>query len=209
WIVRSYRKEPRFVTQLMPSSEKPHISQAAARALQQAARSAQAEVTIMPQEQRVLVEPGRTLLEVAEKNELPIEAGCRMGVCGSDPIVILAGIEHLSGLRDEECSTLERLGYGDNVRLGCMARVHGPVTVSLDRRPAKPASITSHTTAFDPTIQQIVIVGNGIAGVTAADYVRRYHPTCAINLIGRESHHLYNRMALTRLIYGRSAMNGL
>ena len=52
-------------------------------------------------------------------------------------------------------------------------------------------------------------MGNGIAGVTAADHVRRRHPTCEIHLIGRESHHLYNRMAITKLIYGRSAMEGL
>jgi NAD(P)H-nitrite reductase large subunit len=55
----------------------------------------------------------------------------------------------------------------------------------------------------------VVIIGNGIAGVTAADYVRRNHPDCEIHLVGRERHHLYNRMAITRLIYGRSAMSGL
>lgn len=55
----------------------------------------------------------------------------------------------------------------------------------------------------------MVIIGNGIAGVTTADYVRRYHPDCEIHLIGREEHHLYNRMSITRLIYGRSAMQGL
>ena len=54
-----------------------------------------------------------------------------------------------------------------------------------------------------------MIVGNGIAGVTAADYVRRNHATCEIDVVGREPHQLYNRMAITRLIYGRSGMQGL
>jgi nitrite reductase (NADH) large subunit len=55
----------------------------------------------------------------------------------------------------------------------------------------------------------VVVIGNGIAGVTAADYIRRNHPNCEIHLIGRERHHLYNRMGISRLVYGRSAMQGL
>ena len=54
-----------------------------------------------------------------------------------------------------------------------------------------------------------MIIGNGVAGVTAADHIRRRHPDVEIHLIGREKHHLYNRMGISRLIYGRSAMQGL
>ena len=53
------------------------------------------------------------------------------------------------------------------------------------------------------------MLGNGIAGVTAADHVRRRHPLAQIDLVAEESHHLYNRMGIARLIYGRSAMQGL
>ena len=53
------------------------------------------------------------------------------------------------------------------------------------------------------------MIGNGIAGVTAADFVRRGHPDCEIHLVGREPHGLYNRMGISRLVYGRSAMQGL
>lgn len=55
----------------------------------------------------------------------------------------------------------------------------------------------------------MLVIGNGIAGATAADHVRRRHPHCEIHLIGRERHHLYNRMGITRLIYGHSAMEGI
>ena len=55
----------------------------------------------------------------------------------------------------------------------------------------------------------VVVIGNGIAGVTAADFVRRGHPHCEIHLVGRETHVLYNRMGISRLVYGRSAMQGL
>ena len=55
----------------------------------------------------------------------------------------------------------------------------------------------------------MVVLGNGIAGVTAADFIRRGHPDCEIHIVGRESHALYNRMGISRLVYGRSAMQGL
>lgn len=63
--------------------------------------------------------------------------------------------------------------------------------------------------AYNPTVKHVVVIGNGIAGVTAADHIRRRHPDCEIHLIGREKRALYNRMAIARLIYGRSAMQGL
>src|SRR6202020_2584528 len=63
--------------------------------------------------------------------------------------------------------------------------------------------------AYDQSIVSVVVLGNGIAGVTAADFVRRGHPDCEIHLVGRESHVLYNRMGISRLVYGRSAMQGL
>jgi NAD(P)H-nitrite reductase large subunit len=55
----------------------------------------------------------------------------------------------------------------------------------------------------------VVVLGNGIAGVTAADLVRRNHPDCEVHVVGQESHHLYNRMGISRLVFGRSAMQGL
>ena len=53
------------------------------------------------------------------------------------------------------------------------------------------------------------MIGNGIAGVTAVDHIRRRHPLTAIDLIAEEPHHLYNRMGIARLVYGKSAMQGL
>jgi len=58
-------------------------------------------------------------------------------------------------------------------------------------------------------VRNVVVVGHGIAGVTAAEHVRKLHPDCEISIIGKEQFPLYNRMGITRLIYGRSAMQGL
>jgi NAD(P)H-nitrite reductase large subunit len=44
--------------------------------------------------------------------------------------------------------------------------------------------------------QRYVIIGNGIAGTTAADTLRRGDPNCSIVLIGDEPYTLYNRVAL-------------
>ena len=84
--------------------------------------------------------------------------------------------------------------------------------VQIALTPDKPDIYRSSIVAgfkYDKGVERVVIVGNGIAGVTAADHIRRRHPHCEIHLIGRERHHLYNRMGITRLIYGRSAMQGL
>lgn len=208
WILRTWAKERPFLQQIM-QPQQTRVAAGAARALQDAGVTAKTEVTFLPQELRVLVEPNRTLLETAEGNHLPLEAGCRMGVCGADPVLIVSGMENLSPISDGERATLDRLGLGGNARMACMCRVKGAVAVSLQTKDARAAPPAVATADCDTSIQHVVIIGNGIAGVTAADAIRRRHPLCEIHLLGREKHPLYNRMAITRLIYGRSAMGGL
>ena len=83
---------------------------------------------------RAVAKPGATVLEIAEANGQKIEAGCRMGVCGADPIAIKDGMDNLSPVSDDERSTLERLGHASNTRMACCCRVQGPVGVQLDAR---------------------------------------------------------------------------
>ncbi|GFJ96267.1 hypothetical protein Prum_099090 [Phytohabitans rumicis] len=92
------------------------------------------EVVFQPQGRQVVAAAGESLLDLAEKDGLPIEAGCRMGVCGADPVAILAGADELSPPTEDERATLRRLDLGPHVRMACCARVRGPVTVSLDTR---------------------------------------------------------------------------
>ena len=96
-----------------------------------------------------------------------------------------------------------------NTRMACCARVQGPVTVSPRRRTSVGRGEPRRGVQLRPAVERVVIIGNGIAGVTAADHMRRRHPECAIDLVARASRiTLYNRMGITRLIYGRSAMTG-
>jgi NADPH-dependent 2,4-dienoyl-CoA reductase/sulfur reductase-like enzyme/ferredoxin len=201
WLVRTWRKEARLAAELPPAALVRTDKNAAAAV---AAGAPLPEVKIG--ERRVAVSAGTTLLEVAERNGVPLEAGCRLGMCGADPVFVVSGEDNLSPVTDAERQTLDRLGAAAGTRMACCARVRGPVEFSLEARRAEPVAGAA---AGDPSIRRVVVVGNGIAGVTAADHLRRNHATCEIEIVGREPHHLYNRMAITRLIYGRSGMQGL
>lgn len=156
----------------------------------------------------VVAESGSSLLDIAERNGQRLEAGCRMGVCGADPIAVLDGADCLSAPLQDELNTLRRLGHGSSTRMACCARIStGTVTVSLTPEPGD--TDTERPGRYDRSIMSVVVIGNGIAGVTAADFIRRGHPDCEIHLVGQEPHALYNRMGISRLVYGRSAMQGL
>ncbi len=131
-----------------------------------------------------------------------------MGVCGADPVAITDGMECTSAT--DESATLERLGLAPNTRMACCVRVTGPVKVDLTPDRAEAPSISRVANFdYDRAVERVVVIGNGIAGVTAADHLRRRHPACEIDLVAEEPHHLYNRMGISRLVYGRSAMQGL
>ncbi|MEO8391584.1 MAG: FAD-dependent oxidoreductase [Chloroflexota bacterium] len=212
WILRTFRNERAYVRQELSNSSQIRSSVVLNRSIvaHQSRVAGNPEVTFKPEGKRILAAPGCTLLELAEKNGLHLEAGCRMGVCGADPIAVLEGMSNLSKIGSEEQSTLDRLGLAENTRMACCARIKGPVAVSLKpEKPRTPRSSSIIGFKYDESVQRVAIIGNGIAGITAADHIRRRHPNCQIHVIGREKHHLYNRMGLSRLIYGRSAMQGL
>lgn len=213
WVIRTWRKERAFVAQATGGAVGGGVVAAAgARSLaDHSARGRGApEVEFVDEGKRVAAKPGTTVLEIAEANGMAIEAGCRMGVCGADPVAIRSGMENLSAASDDEQNTLGRLGFAENTRMACCCRVEGPVEVALAPDKAKrPTKSQIMGFDFDRSIERVVVLGNGIAGVTAADHVRRRHPVCHIDLVADEPHPLYNRMGIGRLIYGRSAMQGL
>ncbi|MBE3558190.1 MAG: FAD-dependent oxidoreductase [Ktedonobacteraceae bacterium] len=50
--------------------------------------------------------------------------------------------------------------------------------------------------------KRYVIVGNGVAGTTAAETLRKNDPNCSIHLITNERYPLYNRVSLPRFLQG-------
>ncbi len=208
WIYRTYTKETRFAKELAGNGPtEVRIGTAGLSAHQRSSAGDRPEVHFVADGRRILAKANCSILETAEASDIKIESGCRMGVCGADPICIEEGMESLSPLGREERATIERLGLSaETTRMACCARVQGPVSVSFTPQRAKAPVLKEPA---DPSIKSVVIIGNGIAGVTAADQVRRRHPDTKIHVIGRERHHLYNRMGIARLIYGQSAMSGL
>jgi nitrite reductase (NADH) large subunit len=206
WIARTRVSELQFAWTSGTRTE-PVLLRPPKRATPSAAEAA-AQVRFESEGALVAAEPGTSLLEIAEKNNQPIEAGCRMGVCGADPVAVLDGMSCLSAPEHDELNTLRRLGLGKSTRMACCARISsGTVTMSLTPEPGDGAG--AKPTRYDRSIVSVVVIGGGIAGVTAADFIRRGHPDCEIHLVGQESHALYNRMGISRLVYGRSAMQGL
>jgi len=156
----------------------------------------------------------KSLLEALESEGLKIDFGCRMGMCGADPVTIIDGHENLSEPTEEELATLRRLGLEGQARMACVCRaLKGPVSIDIEQDPHQSRKSTQKASASDPSkkekIKHVVIIGNGAAGITMADSIRQASPSCKIDVISRERRNFYNRMAIGRMIYGRSAMDGL
>jgi NAD(P)H-nitrite reductase large subunit/ferredoxin len=148
---------------------------------------------------------GQPLLDIAEASQVPIESGCRMGMCGSDPVRVLEGEDNLSKMRSAERRTLGRLGLGADCRMACVSRVQGPVVVAPLPGPsmegdagALPAARPSRSS--QELIRRVVILGSGIAGITTVEELRRALPDAELTLVGEEPYDFYNRMSITRLV---------
>jgi NAD(P)H-nitrite reductase large subunit len=85
-------------------------------------------------------------------------------------------------MRSAERRTLERLGLGAGCRMACVSRVQGPIVVDpqptlaapLEPEGDEPQELAiSVDEAVKQTIRRVVVVGAGVAGVTAADCLRR------------------------------------
>jgi len=208
WLYKTLHKESLFLKQSIAKNSGAKVADITQLNKHGKRQAGKAVIRIMPKGDQLVADADQTLLELLEKNGHKINSGCRMGACGADPVVILEGEQFLPEKSAEEQATLERLGYEKGVRLACCIKASKDISINLD-----PSSVQQTVTrwAFKPDtdIQSVVIVGNGIAGVTAADFIRRHHPTCKIHLIGEEKYPLYNRMAISKLIYGKTALQSL
>jgi NAD(P)H-nitrite reductase large subunit len=90
--------------------------------------------------------------------------------------------------------------------MACSARVQGSVTVGSVVEVAGVQSDDSvrlpgsASFASDPEVRRVVVIGTGIAGITAVEEVRKLDPEVEITVVGAERHDFYNRMAISRLV---------
>ena len=159
---------------------------------------------------RVVARPGQFLSPISRGLIAKLSRAVHWYVPGADPICVKAGMENLSPPTRDEQATLERLGLATSTRMACCAKFAAQSPSTL--RPSVPRSARhqrSRASSSTPPSSGLLYSATGSRGLTAADHVRRRHPDCSIDIVAAEPHPLYNRMGITRLIYGRSAMVGL
>ena len=161
------------------------------------------------------VPDGSSLLDAVLAAGLKLNYGCKSGFCGADAVAIIDGANNLSPPGEDELATLRRLGLEGRARLACVCQVKGPVT--LDRNPRAGGEISStqirraklSDKAKELGLRRVVIVGNGVAGSTVAQALRRESPSVEITIVTNEAAHFYNRMAVGRLIYDATGVDAL
>lgn len=168
---------------------------------------------------KLVLQPGKTLLDAIEEAELPIMPGCRMGMCGSDPVVITNGMEGLDPPGEAELTTLRRLGLEGKARLACCCKPKKNISINLkaDLSPSTGEEDNqNHELEQSGTLEEndddlfkIIIIGNGIAGISTAERLREKDSECKITVITKEAYPFYNRMGLEKVLYGRTALQDL
>lgn len=195
WVWRTFRNEREFVSARNASAER-DLSDRAMSVLRDRSDS-ECEITFLPDDKKVLGSANASISAMATTMGLDLRVGCMMGVCGVDPVTVVAGEQHLSRRGDEEEETLSRLGLSGRCRMACMAMVQGGISVDLE---PEYESESQGPIEFDESIQSVVIVGSGVGGVTAAEYVRRHHPECALHLVSQENYGFYNRISISKIV---------
>ncbi|MFO1054892.1 MAG: 2Fe-2S iron-sulfur cluster-binding protein [Planctomycetota bacterium] len=81
------------------------------------------EVGFLPAGRTCWVAAGTTLLQAGAAAGIEIVTGCTRGMCGTDAVRIVAGVESIEPPSADERGTLDRMGLGAEWRLACSARV--------------------------------------------------------------------------------------
>jgi 2Fe-2S ferredoxin len=91
------------------------------------------KVTFLPRNITVDAKEGESILDVALNNDVPMAHACGgFCACTTCHIHVQAGENHLSDKEDDEEERLDRAtGVTLKSRLGCQAKVHGDVTVTI------------------------------------------------------------------------------
>ena len=146
-------------------------------------------------------QPGQRLNEVLKAQGTLLPKGCGAGVCGNDAVAICEGMANLPPPGAQELATLRRLGLEGKARLACVCEVTGPVTLDTRREALMvPSAEQGPDLLADQGIARVVVIGNGIAGVSTAEALRRVSPSVSLTVISDEPQPFYNRMALAEVL---------
>lgn len=87
------------------------------------------QITFLPEGKTVRVREGTTILMAARQLDIEVRTDCEFGWCGTDPFVIVSGIENLSAPEEDERENIRMNHFPPNVRMACVARVLGDIIV--------------------------------------------------------------------------------
>lgn len=73
----------------------------------------------------VRAEDGQTIQNVADENEIHTRRGCNNGRCGLCRVHVIEGNEHVENSRSK------KLFHNPERVLGCVAKIHGDITVVI------------------------------------------------------------------------------
>lgn len=169
------------------------------------------KVTIVSRKQTVTMAKGRILLDALEEGNVGVQGNCRVGGCGADLVTIIAGKDNVSPVSTTEQITLSSLTKLSTARLACCVKVFDDISIELGVAESLPKNAESLDCKQLSKYQQgmhIVVIGSGIAGLSAVKSLRDLSDNCNITLIGGEPYLPYNRMNITQLITGKMGLIG-
>lgn len=87
----------------------------------------------MPMEKIVEIEDGKSVLEAAIENDIPMQHACGgFCSCSTCHVKVVEGMDRVSAQEEDERDTIELADdLTDVSRLGCQTKIHGDITVEI------------------------------------------------------------------------------
>jgi len=86
-------------------------------------------ISFLPEGVTMTVEPGTTILAAAKAARIEVRTDCEFGWCGTDPFVVVSGMENLSAPEEDERDNIRLNHFPPNVRMACVTRILGDIVV--------------------------------------------------------------------------------
>ena len=149
-------------------------------------------ITFLPDNRKEELLADETILDVAQRSSIPLTHVCQGNArCSTCRIQIIDGIEHVSPRSGPENDIAQRMGFGQDIRLACQAKISGDVRVRrlvLDEEDIETTSllIRESNSARIGFEKEIMILFADIRGFTSlAD---KLFPYDVIHILNRYFH---------------------